>query len=98
MIVHQMKNWTTTIGKNIQTQILEKYFIFHPLETKRRMSNRKEKAGRHSLIGTKVRIYWPMEDEWFEGEITDYHLKKANRVLYDDGEHEWINLRRSKTV
>ena len=35
-----------------------------------------------------------MEDEWFEGEITDYHLKKSKyRVLYDDGEHEWINLR-----
>ena len=71
-----------------------KSFYFSPSRNEKKDVKPEGKSWEHSLIGTKVRIYWPMEDEWFEGEITDYHLKKSKyRVLYDDGEHEWINLR-----
>ena len=69
-------------------------FYFSPSRNEKKDIKPEGKSWEDTLIGCKVRIYWPMEDEWFEGEITDFHLKKGKyRVQYDDGEHEWINLR-----
>ena len=71
-----------------------KAFYFNPALNERKDILPTGESWEHSLIGSRVRIYWPMEDEFFEGEITDYHVKKSKyRVQYDDGEHEWINLR-----
>eukprot|EP00943_MAST-04B_sp_MAST-4B-sp1_P005420 g5420.t1 len=71
-----------------------KTFYFSPSRNEKKDIKPDGTSWEDSLIGCKVRIYWPMEDEWFEGEITDFHLRKSKfRVQYDDGEHEWINLR-----
>ena len=48
----------------------------------------------YTLIGRRVRVYWPFEDRKYEASITKYHLRKNKyRIDYDDGEHEWIDLR-----
>jgi len=50
-------------------------------------------AFERSLIGLKVRIYWPMNDEYFTGKVTKYNkTKKRWRVNYKDGDHEWLDF------
>ena len=76
-----------------------KIFYFSPSRNEKKDVKPEGKSWEHSLIGTKVRIYWPMEDEWFEGEITDYHLKKANTEFCTTmGSTNGSTLGRSKTV
>ena len=44
-----------------------------------------------------MRIYWPFEDRKYEAWLTKYHLRKNKwRAEYDDGEHEWIDLRQEQ--
>ena len=46
-----------------------------------------------SLISTQVRVYWTMEEQWYQGRITKWNKKhKRHRIDYDDGDHEWIDL------
>ena len=50
-------------------------------------------AFERSLIGLKVRIYWPLNDEFFTGKVTKYNKTKHRwRVNYKDGDHEWIDF------
>ena len=45
------------------------------------------------LIGCSVRVYWPLEDDWFEGTLARFHRRKRKyRLEYHDGDHEWLNL------
>ena len=43
--------------------------------------------------GTRVAVYWPREDTWFDGRIGDYrpHNRK-HQVYYDDGDEDWVRL------
>lgn len=46
-----------------------------------------------SLVGVRLRILWVVQNEWYEGTVTQYRFrKKKHRVEYDDGDYEWINL------
>ena len=46
-----------------------------------------------SMIGMRVRVYWPAAHLWYEGSLTDFHKRKKRfRIDYDDGDHEWMNL------
>lgn len=37
-------------------------------------------------IGQRVAIFWPNEDDWFEGTIAAFDSERGYRVEYDDGE------------
>lgn len=53
-----------------------------------------------NILGRRVSVYWPEEEEWFDGEITAQGLPPAEniavynnvgwRVDYDDGDIQWI--------
>ena len=47
-------------------------------------------------IGARVSVYWDGEDAYFDGTVTKErpHKKKRYYVEYDDGDREWINLRK----
>ena len=50
-----------------------------------------------TYIGARVRILWLAHDEWFEGTVARYHVRKdKHRVEYDDGDHEWIRMEAEK--
>mmetsp|Transcript_21048 Transcript_21048/g.35302 ORF Transcript_21048/g.35302 Transcript_21048/m.35302 type:complete len:1089 (-) Transcript_21048:242-3508(-) len=50
-------------------------------------------AHEKNLVGQRVKIFWVVQNVWYEGTITDYHKRKRrHRVAYDDGDHEWLNL------
>ena len=49
-------------------------------------------------VGSRVAVYWSGDDEFYDGMVTRHHKKHRNRfyVEYDDGDSEWIDLRRRK--
>jgi hypothetical protein len=50
-----------------------------------------------SLIGIRIKVLWCVQNEWYEGQVTKYHLRKRRyRVDYDDGDHEWIDIEQEK--
>jgi hypothetical protein len=59
-------------------------------------SPRMLKKYRRVQIGTRVSVYWDGEDTFFEGTITAERPGKKKRFYleYDDGDEEWINLRK----
>ncbi|XAR69997.1 hypothetical protein NMG60_11001803 [Bertholletia excelsa] len=50
-----------------------------------------------SLVGLKVKVWWPQDKMYYEGVIDSYDsAKKKHKVLYNDGDEEVLNLRRQK--
>jgi len=40
-----------------------------------------------------VDLWWPEEQEFFPGTVTEYNMESGeHRVDYDDGEIEWLHL------
>eukprot|EP01041_Mallomonas_annulata_P000407 gene407-739_t len=49
------------------------------------------------LIGQYVKIYWPMQRQWYIGTVTKFHrVKHRHRIDYEDGDHEWIHLEKDR--
>lgn len=73
------------IGTNFWTNILTGEIVYdEPFE-----AFTHEKA----MINKRVRIYWIVQKEWYEGEITVFNSKKLrHKVHYDDNDYEWIDL------
>jgi hypothetical protein len=48
-------------------------------------------------VGDRLAVYWDGEDAFFEGTVTKErpHKKKRFFLEYDDGDQEWINLRKN---
>ncbi|KAL8136520.1 hypothetical protein V2J09_002521 [Rumex salicifolius] len=47
--------------------------------------------------GINPRVYWPMDDEWYQGSVVAYDAEsKRHNVKYDDGEEEDLMLSREK--
>jgi hypothetical protein len=44
-------------------------------------------------IGSRVAVYWPDDDEYYEGTVTRERNKKPFYLEYDDGDREWIDFR-----
>ncbi|KAF6259292.1 muts domain V-domain-containing protein [Scenedesmus sp. NREL 46B-D3] len=44
-----------------------------------------------TIIGRRIKVFWPKEKAWFEGTIQAYKDSK-HRVLYDDDDEEWLDL------
>ncbi|GLJ19028.1 hypothetical protein SUGI_0341380 [Cryptomeria japonica] len=50
-----------------------------------------------ALIGKKLKVYWPMDDAWYEGCLKSYDQASGRHVvLYDDGEEEHVVLAEEK--
>lgn len=70
-------------------------FWFSPSRNQRLYVRPHENAHEKSLLGMACRLFWPLEQRWFNGRVTKYnHAKHKHRILYDDGDHEWINVAR----
>lgn len=68
-------------------------FWFSPSRGERVYMRPNENARARCLLGMGCRVYWPLEDAWFNGRITKYSRgKDKHRIEYDDGDHEWLVL------
>ncbi|XP_024004663.1 altered inheritance of mitochondria protein 21 isoform X2 [Eutrema salsugineum] len=69
---------------------------------KRKRSLGKEKASDlqnhdESLVGSRVRVWWPMDKAYYTGSVNSYDsAKKKHLVCYDDGDQEILNLKKQK--
>ncbi|XP_076948936.1 uncharacterized protein LOC143621383 [Bidens hawaiensis] len=50
-----------------------------------------------SLVGTKVKVWWPEDKMYYEGVVEKFYpAKKKHKVSYVDGDEETLNLRTQK--
>ncbi|KAL8046058.1 hypothetical protein ABFX02_08G154700 [Erythranthe guttata] len=50
-------------------------------------------SSKDNLIGCRIKVWWPMDKQYYEGVVDSYdNEKKKHKVLYDDGEVEVIRL------
>lgn len=55
--------------------------------------NDAKKSNGENLVGCKVKVWWPLDEMYYEGKVTSFdHLKKTHKVDYDDGETEILDL------
>lgn len=46
-----------------------------------------------ALLDQRVKVYWVINRDWYQGTVTQYNRKKdRHRIDYDDGDHEWLNF------
>ncbi|XP_065867038.1 sister chromatid cohesion protein PDS5 homolog D-like isoform X2 [Euphorbia lathyris] len=49
------------------------------------------------LVGSRVRIWWPLDSTFYKAVVESYdHIKKKHRVLYADGDEEILNLKKER--
>ncbi|KAL9238546.1 hypothetical protein vseg_012950 [Gypsophila vaccaria] len=49
------------------------------------------------LVGSKIKVWWPLDRRYYEGTITSYDASiRKHRVDYDDGDEEILNLRKEQ--
>ncbi|KAK8654916.1 hypothetical protein V6N13_107512 [Hibiscus sabdariffa] len=70
--------------------------------SKRKRTQRKEKGSDtleydESLVGLRVKVWWPMDSVFYDGVIQSFdRIRRKHKVLYDDGDIEILNLKREK--
>jgi DNA mismatch repair protein MSH6 len=46
------------------------------------------------IIGKRVKMFWPNDDEWYAGTFIGYEASSARHVVaYDDGQREILDLK-----
>ncbi|XP_076936673.1 uncharacterized protein LOC143603892 [Bidens hawaiensis] len=76
-------------------------------ETSATSAKRKRSAGKteasdtikydESLVGKKVKVWWPEDKMYYEGVVTEFYpAKKKHKVSYVDGDEEKLNLKTQK--
>ncbi|KAL3650859.1 hypothetical protein CASFOL_007262 [Castilleja foliolosa] len=49
------------------------------------------------VLKRRIKIFWPLDDSWYDGIVNDYHKKtKLHHIKYDDRDEEWVNLGEEK--
>lgn len=53
-------------------------------------------AGRYCaqcMIGKKVRVFWPLDEQWYVGVVKEYDVSSGEHLLkYPDGDTEWVKI------
>ncbi|XP_055827265.1 sister chromatid cohesion protein PDS5 homolog D-like isoform X2 [Solanum dulcamara] len=45
------------------------------------------------IVGSRIRVWWPLDETFYEGAISTFDpVKKMHEIAYDDGETETLNL------
>ncbi|AEE85973.1 transcriptional regulator [Arabidopsis thaliana] len=65
--------------------------------TKRKRSLGQGKASGESLVGSRIKVWWPMDQAYYKGVVESYDAaKKKHLVIYDDGDQEILYLKNQK--
>ncbi|KAF4318548.1 hypothetical protein BBO99_00000951 [Phytophthora kernoviae] len=71
-------------------------FWFSPSRNERLYLRPNDNAREKSILEMPCRVFWPLEQRWFDGRVTRYNRKKdRHRIEYDDGDHEWLSVFRT---
>lgn len=45
------------------------------------------------MIGHKVKVFWPVDERWYEGSVEEYNQAMGEHKLrYKDGDSEWVKI------
>ncbi|PON99217.1 Armadillo-type fold containing protein [Trema orientale] len=56
-----------------------------------------DKDSDESLVGLRVRVWWPKDQMYYDGIIESFDpVKKKHKVVYTDGDQEILNLKRER--
>lgn len=45
------------------------------------------------VVGKALSVYWPADDAWYSGTVTNHNSSNGQHLVkYDDGEEEWVLL------
>eukprot|EP00854_Cymbomonas_tetramitiformis_P020924 gene20923-biopygen21554 len=47
--------------------------------------------------GTRLEMFWPMDDAWYPGTVGDVSAEGKTRIVYDDGDVEWLVVAEEQT-
>ncbi|MQM03150.1 hypothetical protein Taro_035926 [Colocasia esculenta] len=60
-------------------------------------SSEKSKTDDSELVGCRIKIWWPLDKQFYEGTVQSYDTRKKKHViLYDDGDVEVLHLNKEK--
>ncbi|XVF75159.1 hypothetical protein PTKIN_Ptkin13bG0164900 [Pterospermum kingtungense] len=63
----------------------------------RKCSTKEDGIDIADLIGYRIKVWWPMDKQFYEGTVKSYDpIKKKHVVLYDDGDVEVLRLERER--
>ncbi|KAL5206458.1 hypothetical protein ABZP36_034667 [Zizania latifolia] len=49
------------------------------------------------VVGRRLRVYWPLDDAWYDGKVESYHEGSSRHLVrYDDGEEEEVDLAKER--
>jgi hypothetical protein len=66
-------------------------------ETEETPQSRKNKGLDESLVGARVKVWWPDDKKFYKGVVDSYDsVSKKHKVSYDDGDVEVLLLRKEK--
>jgi DNA mismatch repair protein MSH6 len=55
------------------------------------------KSQNSDFVGRRIKVYWPLDQAWYTGQIKSYDPKSNKHLIqYDDGEDESIKLEKEK--
>ncbi|PNY07972.1 DNA mismatch repair protein msh6-like [Trifolium pratense] len=53
----------------------------------------KPSSSRSHFIGKRIKVYWPLEDAWYEGVVKSFDSVTSKHLIrYDDDEEESIDI------
>ncbi|XP_072995622.1 DNA mismatch repair protein MSH6 [Typha latifolia] len=60
-------------------------------------SSTREKPHSAEVVGKKIRVFWPLDEAWYDGRVKSFDKNSGKHVIqYDDGEEEAIQLKKEK--
>jgi hypothetical protein len=46
-----------------------------------------------SMIGKKVKVFWPVDEQWYTGVVQEYNSATGeHKLMYPDGDTEWVKI------
>ncbi|OQR99563.1 hypothetical protein ACHHYP_05759 [Achlya hypogyna] len=68
-------------------------FWFSPSRNEREYTRPNRFAREKSLVGLPIKVFWPLEDAWFEGRVAKFCASRCkHKIAYLDGDTEWLEL------
>jgi len=45
------------------------------------------------MIGKKVKVFWPVDEQWYTGVVQEYNSSSGeHKLMYPDGDEEWVKI------
>ncbi|XP_073140949.1 uncharacterized protein [Henckelia pumila] len=86
-----------TLGETSKREIVFPEIQMGDIISKASEVNDSEISNVENLVGCKIKVWWPLDETYYEGKVTSFdHLKKTHKVDYDDGETEILDLTKER--